>query len=74
MLKITPGVTACRLNIQLGKDDTGCIADVASTYTSLGPAGDELGGRVHSGALSKVHAGLGGGPEPFSNYRPLASR
>ena len=42
MLKITPGVTACRLNIQLGKEDTGCTADVTYTHTSLGPAGDEL--------------------------------
>jgi hypothetical protein len=42
MLKITPGVTACRLNIQLGKDATGCIADVTYTHTSLGPAGNDL--------------------------------
>lgn len=42
MLKITPGVTACRLIIQLGKEGAGCIADVTYTHTSLGPAGDEL--------------------------------
>lgn len=42
MLKIAPGVTACRLNIQLGKEDAGCIADVTYTHTSLGPTGDEL--------------------------------
>jgi hypothetical protein len=42
MLKIVPGVTACRLNIQLGSHGTGCTADISYTHTSLGPAGDEL--------------------------------
>jgi len=42
MLKILPGVTACRLNIQLSEDGAGCIADVTYTHTSLGPAGDEF--------------------------------
>ena len=42
MLKIAPGVTACRLNIQLCKEGARCIADVTYTHTSLGPAGDEL--------------------------------
>jgi hypothetical protein len=42
MLKIVPGVTACRLSIQLSEEDPGCIAEVAYTHTSLGPAGDEF--------------------------------
>ena len=42
MVKILPGVTACRLNIQLSEADFGCAADVTYTHTSLGPAGDEL--------------------------------
>jgi len=40
MLKITPGVTACRLTIQLRDVPGGCEADVAYVHTSLGPAGD----------------------------------
>jgi hypothetical protein len=42
MLKITPGVTACRLNIQLSPEGDGCMAEVTYAHTSLGPAGDEL--------------------------------
>ena len=42
MLKILPGVTACRLEIQLFDDGTGCAADITYSHTSLGPAGDEL--------------------------------
>jgi hypothetical protein len=42
MLKITPGVTACRLSIQLAAEGNGCVADVTYTHTSLGPAGDEF--------------------------------
>jgi hypothetical protein len=42
MLKITPGVTACRLNIQLRATDEGCDAQVTYTHTSLGPKGDEF--------------------------------
>lgn len=42
MLKIVPGLTACRLNIQLAEEGTGCIADITYTHTSLGPAGDEF--------------------------------
>ena len=42
MLKITPGVTACRVSIQLAADGSECIADVTYTHTSLGPAGDEF--------------------------------
>lgn len=40
MLKITPGVTACRIEIQLLPEDTHCLADVTYTHTSLGPEGD----------------------------------
>ena len=42
MLKILPGVTACRLQIQLSENGEGCFADVTYTHTSLGPAGDEF--------------------------------
>ena len=41
MLKITPGVTACRLSIQLRGTAEGCDATVTYLHTSLGtPAGD----------------------------------
>jgi hypothetical protein len=40
MLKITPGVTACRLRILLQATDAGCDAAVTYMHTSLGPAGD----------------------------------
>lgn len=40
MLKITPGVTACRLTIELTASDVGTDAQVTYTHTSLGPAGD----------------------------------
>jgi hypothetical protein len=42
MLKITPGMTACRLQIQLHPERGQCLADVTYSYTSLGPEGDEL--------------------------------
>jgi hypothetical protein len=42
MLKITPGVTACRLNIQLSPADGGCDAVITYTHTSLGPEGDNF--------------------------------
>lgn len=42
MLKILPGVTACRLMIQLSPDGPGCAADITYSHTSLGPAGDEF--------------------------------
>ena len=42
MLKILPGVTACRLEIQLSPAGTGCAADITYSHTSLGPAGDEF--------------------------------
>ena len=40
MLKITPGVTACRLKIQLRAASEGSEADVSYCHTSLGPEGD----------------------------------
>jgi hypothetical protein len=42
MLKILPGVTACRLSFQLSENGNGCYADITYSHTSLGPAGDEL--------------------------------
>ncbi len=42
MLKITPGVTACRVSIQLAAEGAGCVADVTYSHTSLGPAGDDF--------------------------------
>jgi hypothetical protein len=42
MLKITPGVTACRLTIQLSPAVGGAEAVVSYAHTSLGPAGDEF--------------------------------
>jgi hypothetical protein len=42
MLKILPGVTACRLEIQLREDGDACFADVTYSHTSIGPAGDEF--------------------------------
>lgn len=40
MLKITPSVNACRINIQLQADAGGCEATITYMHTSLGPAGD----------------------------------
>jgi len=42
MLKILPGVTACRLQIQLSERGEGCFADVTYSHTSIAPAGDEF--------------------------------
>jgi hypothetical protein len=42
MLKILPGVTACRLEIQLSEDGAGCFADVTYSHTSMGSAGDDF--------------------------------
>jgi hypothetical protein len=42
MIKITPAVTACRLEIELRPTVGGCEADVTYTHTSLGPQGDEF--------------------------------
>ena len=42
MLKILPGVTACRLEIQLSENGNECFADITYSHTSIGPAGDEF--------------------------------
>ena len=42
MLKILPGVTACRLEIQLSENGSGCFADVTYSHTSMSAAGDEF--------------------------------
>ena len=40
MVKVTPGITACRLTIQLRPVPGGSEADVTYTHTSLGAEGD----------------------------------
>ena len=41
MIKITPGVTACKLTIQVRDADDGCCdAEVCYSHTSIGPQGD----------------------------------
>jgi hypothetical protein len=40
MLKITPGVTACRLTIQVQPAPGGSDVTIAYSHTSLGPEGD----------------------------------
>jgi len=42
MVKVTPGVTACRLTIQLEPAPGGSAAHVCYRHTSLGPRGDEF--------------------------------
>jgi hypothetical protein len=42
MLKILPGVTACRLEIQLSENGDGSFADITYRHTSIGSAGDEF--------------------------------
>ena len=42
MLKILPGVIACRLQIQLFENGDECFADITYSHTSIGPAGDEF--------------------------------
>lgn len=42
MLKVTPGVTACRIEIQLSPSINGCVADITYIHTSLGTAGDQF--------------------------------
>ncbi len=42
MVKITPGVTACRLTIRLSAGGPGTLAEVTYRHTSLGPKGDEF--------------------------------
>lgn len=44
MIKVSPGVTACRLTIVLEATVAGCDAHVTYEHTSLGPAGDEFVG------------------------------
>lgn len=40
MVKVVPGVTACKLTIQLGASEPGCDAIITYSHTSLGPQGD----------------------------------
>lgn len=40
MIKVTPGVTACRLTVQLRPIASGSEAVITYTHTSLGPDGD----------------------------------
>jgi hypothetical protein len=40
MLKITPGVTACRVTIRVRPAAGGCEAEITYSHTSLGPDGD----------------------------------
>ena len=42
MLKVVPGVTACRLEIQLIPNGDECFANVTYSHTSIGAAGDEF--------------------------------
>jgi hypothetical protein len=42
MVKITPGVTACRLTVRLYPSGSGCNAVVTYSYTSLGPEGNKF--------------------------------
>ena len=40
MIKITPGVTACKLTIRVRAAKPGCEAEITYSHTSLGPEGD----------------------------------
>ena len=42
MLKISPEVTACRLQIQLAEAPRGCTATITYSHTSLGEQGDKF--------------------------------
>lgn len=42
MIRITPGVTACRLTIRVRAAGQGSEATVTYSHTSLGPRGDEF--------------------------------
>jgi len=42
MVRVTPGVTACRLTIQLEPTGNGSAAHVCFRHTSPGPSGDEV--------------------------------
>jgi len=53
MLKILPGVTACRLEIRLSESGDGCFADITYSHTRLGPAGDEFVARFTSDYYQK---------------------
>ena len=41
MIKLIPGLTVCKLNIQLHDQREGCMADITYKLISLAPAGDE---------------------------------
>jgi len=49
MLKILPGVTACRLSIQLSEHGHECFADITYSHTSIGSAGDEFVAKFTAG-------------------------
>jgi hypothetical protein len=42
MLKILPGVIACRLEIQLSENGDECFADITYSHTSMSSTGDEV--------------------------------
>ena len=42
MLKIVPGLTACRLQIQLSPNGDECFADITYSHTSIGTSGDNF--------------------------------
>jgi hypothetical protein len=42
MVRITPGMTACKLSIQLAPAPAGATATITYLHTSLGPEGDAL--------------------------------
>lgn len=42
MVKIVPGLTACRLQIQLSPNGEECFADITYSHTSIGPAGEKF--------------------------------
>jgi len=42
MLKVTPGLTACKIGISLSRRAAGTDAVITYSHTSLGPAGDAL--------------------------------
>lgn len=42
MLRVTPGLTVCQLEIKLRPAPGGCTAEIAYAHTSLGPRGDQF--------------------------------
>jgi hypothetical protein len=46
MIKITPGVTACKLQIEVRASGSGSQATIAYMHTSLGPEGDASWNRL----------------------------